>query len=121
MARGANIFCNTLVDRIVPGFPRDTIQEIQTTIGYEDNLVVQAEPFHLWVIEGPATVQQQLPTAKAGLDVKFVTDLTPYRTQKVRILNGAHTTLVPVAYLAGFRTVREAIDDQLSVPLYAIP
>src|SRR5688572_2576571 len=67
----ANIFCNTLVDRIVPGFPRDTIQEIQATIGYEDNLVVQAEPFHLWVIEGPAIVQQQLPTAKAGLDVKF--------------------------------------------------
>jgi len=107
----ANIFCNTLVDRIVPGFPRDTIQEIQTSIGYEDNLVVQAEPFHLWVIEGPAAVQQQIPTAKAGLDVKFVTDLTPYRTQKVRILNGAHTTLVPVAYLAGFRTVRESIDD----------
>ena len=93
------------------GFPRDTIQEIQTAIGYEDNLVVQAEPFHLWVIEGPAAVQQHLPTAKAGLDVKFVTDLTPYRTQKVRILNGAHTTLVPVAYLAGFRTVRESIDD----------
>jgi len=106
-----NIFCNTLVDRIVPGFPRDTIQEIQKTIGYEDNLVVQAEPFHLWVIEGPPAVQQHLPAAKAGLDVKFVTDLTPYRTQKVRILNGAHTTLVPVAYLAGFRTVREAIDD----------
>ena len=107
----ANTFCNTLVDRIVPGFPRDTIKEIQTTIGFDDNLVVQAEPFHLWVIEGPAAVQEHLPTAKAGLDVKFVTDLTPYRTQKVRILNGAHTTLVPVAYLAGFRTVRESIDD----------
>ena len=108
---GANIFCNTLVDRIVPGFPRDTIQQIQDTIGYEDNLVVQAEPFHLWVIEGPAVVQQHLPTEKAGLDVKFVTDLTPYRTRKVRILNGAHTTLVPVAYLAGFRTVKDSIDD----------
>ena len=107
----ANTFCNTLVDRIVPGFPRDTIKEIQTTIGFDDNLVVQAEPFHLWVIEGPAAVQEHLPTAKAGLDVKFVTDLTPYRTQKVRILNGAHTTLVPVAYLAGFRTVKEPIDD----------
>jgi tagaturonate reductase len=106
-----NTFCNTLVDRIVPGFPRDTIQEIQETIGFEDNLVVQAEPFHLWVIEGPAWVDQHLPTAKAKLDVKFVTDLTPYRTRKVRILNGAHTTLVPVAYLAGFRTVKESIDD----------
>ncbi|HEX6225289.1 MAG TPA: tagaturonate reductase [Chryseolinea sp.] len=107
----ANTFCNTLVDRIVPGFPRDTIQEIQATIGFEDNLVVQAEPFHLWVIEGPSSVQKELPTAKAGLDVKFVADLSPYRTRKVRILNGAHTTLVPVAYLDGFRTVKESIDD----------
>ncbi len=107
----ANIFCNTLVDRIVPGFPKDTIDEIQTSIGFEDNLVVQAEPFHLWVIEGPSSVQEYLPTAKAGLEVKFVNDLTPYRTRKVRILNGAHTTLVPVAYFAGLRTVKESIDD----------
>jgi len=108
----ANIFCNTLVDRIVPGFPKDTIQEIQNSIGFEDNLVVQAEPFHLWVIEGPASVQEEFPTDAAGLDVKFVNDLTPYRTRKVRILNGAHTVLVPVAYLVGFRTVRESIEDK---------
>lgn len=108
----ANIFCNTLVDRIVPGFPKDSIQDIQHSVGFEDNLVVQAEPFHLWVIEGPASVQQQLPLKLAGLDVKFVDDLTPYRTRKVRILNGAHTTLVPVAYLAGLRTVKESIDDE---------
>ena len=107
----ANIFCNTLVDRIVPGFPKDIIQEIQDSIGYDDNLVVQAEPFHLWVIEGPRSVQNEFPTDAAGLEVKFVDDLTPYRTRKVRILNGAHTTLVPVAYLKGFRTVRESIDD----------
>lgn len=107
----ANIFCNTLVDRIVPGFPKDTITEIHRSIGYEDNLVVQAEPFHLWVIEGHEVVQQYFPAQRAGLDVKFVSDLTPYRTRKVRILNGAHTTLVPVAYLAGFRTVKESVDD----------
>ena len=107
----ANTFCNTLVDRIVPGFPRETILEIQESIGYEDNLVVQAEPFHLWVIEGPSEIQKHFPASQAGLNVKFVTDLTPYRTRKVRILNGAHTSLVPVAYLAGFRTVMDSVND----------
>lgn len=106
-----NIFCNTLVDRIVPGFPKETIHEIHQSLGYEDKLVVQAEPFHLWVIEGPKVVEQYLPTRRASLQVKFTDDLTPYRTRKVRILNGAHTTLVPVAYLAGLRLVKESVDD----------
>jgi tagaturonate reductase len=106
-----NVFCNTLVDRIVPGFPKDTINDIQNETGYTDNLVVMAEPFHLWVIEAPDQVQKLFPAEKAGLQVKFVKDLTPYRTRKVRILNGAHTAMVPVAYLHGLRTVREAIDD----------
>ena len=107
----SNTFCNTLVDRIVPGFPRETISEIQHEIGFEDNLVVMAEPFHLWVIEGPSHVQEALPTTKAGLQVIYAKDLTPYRTRKVRILNGAHTAMVPVAYLNGLRTVRESIED----------
>ncbi|HWA34278.1 MAG TPA: tagaturonate reductase, partial [Cyclobacteriaceae bacterium] len=106
-----NTFCNTLVDRIVPGFPKESISEIQARIGYDDNLVVMAEPFHLWVIEGPEHLQEKFPAAKAGLDVKFVRDLTPYRTRKVRILNGAHTSLVPVAYLCGLRTVRDSVND----------
>ncbi|ALJ00083.1 tagaturonate reductase [Rufibacter tibetensis] len=106
------IFCNTLVDRIVPGFPKDTIKEIQQELGFEDTLVVKAEPFHLWVIEAPESVAKALPTEQAGLQVKFVDDLTPYRTRKVRILNGAHTALVPVAYLQGLRTVRESVDDE---------
>ncbi|MCC9168493.1 tagaturonate reductase [Pontibacter harenae] len=109
-----NSFCNTLVDRIVPGFPRDTIKEIQQELGFEDNLVVKAEPFHLWVIEAPEAVKAAFHTEKAGLEVKFVSDLTPYRTRKVRILNGAHTALVPVAYLQGLRTVREAVEDKKS-------
>lgn len=110
--KGPTLFCNTLVDRIVPGFPKETIHEIQTETGYEDNLVVTAEPFHLWVIEAPDGVQKLFPADKAGLQVKFVKDLTPYRTRKVRILNGAHTAMVPVAYLHGLRTVREAIEDK---------
>lgn len=115
------LFCNTLVDRIVPGFPKDTISEIQNEIGYEDNLVVTAEPFHLWVIEPklPSGVSDEglrkaFPVEEAGLQVKFVRDLTPYRTRKVRILNGAHTAMVPVAYLQGLRTVREAVEDKFT-------
>jgi len=108
-----NIFCNTLVDRIVPGFPKEKINEIQKSTGYEDNLVVMAEPFHLFVIEAPEVVSKAFPADKIGLNVKFVKDLTPYRTSKVRILNGAHTTLVPVAYLSGLRTVRESIEDKV--------
>jgi tagaturonate reductase len=110
----SNSFCNTLVDRIVPGFPKDNIKEIQEKLGFEDNLVVMAEPFHLWVIEGPDNLKVKFPAEEAGLDVKFVKDLTPYRTRKVRILNGAHTALVPVAYLEGLRTVREAVEDPLT-------
>ncbi|WP_200977341.1 tagaturonate reductase [Echinicola sp. 20G] len=109
----ANTFSNTLVDRIVPGFPKETIKEIQEAIGFEDNLVVKAEPFHLWVIEGPDSVKDEFPAEEAGLDVKFVQDQSPYRTRKVRILNGAHTSLVPVAYLNGLRTVRESVEDPI--------
>lgn len=105
------IFCNTLVDRIVPGFPKGSIEEIQKKTGFEDQLTVMAEPFHLWVIEGPDQVKQEFPLHLAGLDVKFVDDLAPYRTRKVRILNGGHTSMVPLAYLSGIRTVREAVED----------
>ncbi|SET38246.1 tagaturonate reductase [Natronincola peptidivorans] len=107
----ANTFCNTLVDRIVPGYPKDKIEEITKELGYEDKLVVEGEQFHLWVIEGPQWVKDEFPADKAGLNVLFVDDLTPYRTRKVRILNGAHTAMVPVSYLYGKDTVKEAIDD----------
>jgi tagaturonate reductase len=107
----ACIFCDTLVDRIVPGFPKDRIQELENQLGYHDDLIVMAEPFHLWVIEGPEQVKNEFPLDQAGLNVKFVADLTPYRTQKVRILNGAHTALVPWAYLNGLRTLRESVEN----------
>ena len=109
--RESNTFCNTLVDRIVPGFPKDNIAEIQSGTGYEDNQVVAAEPFHLWVVEAPKEVQELFPAHKVGLSLKYVDDLAPYRTRKVRILNGAHTALTPLAYLRGLRTVRESVED----------
>ncbi len=104
-------FSNTLVDRIVPGYPRERMAEITEELGYEDKQVVEGEPFHLWVIEAPESLQEELPFPSIGLDVLYVKDITPYRTRKVRILNGAHTTLVPVAYLYGIDTVREAVED----------
>lgn len=103
-------FSNTLVDRIVPGYPRERIAEITEELGYEDKQVVEGEHFHLWVIEAPEELQKELPFPSIGLDVLYVQDVTPYRTRKVRILNGAHTTLVPVAYLYGIDTVREAVE-----------
>jgi tagaturonate reductase len=108
----ANIFTNTLVDRIVPGFPKERIEEVYAELGYEDKLVDEGEPFHLWVIESEKEIASEFPTEKAGLNVLFVKDLSPYRTRKVRILNGAHTTLVPVAYLYGLDTVRESIEEK---------
>jgi tagaturonate reductase len=107
----SHTFCNTLVDRIVPGFPKEGFQEIQKEIGIEDKLVVVAEPFHLWVIEGASSLEKSFPAPDAGLQVKYVKDLSPYRTRKVRILNGAHTAMVPLAYLSGLRTVRDALED----------
>ncbi|MEZ4824978.1 MAG: tagaturonate reductase [Bacteroidia bacterium] len=106
----SNYFCNTLVDRIVPGYPRNRIAEIQAELGYEDNLVVEGEQFHLWVIEGPAQAHVEFPADQAGLNVLFTDDLTPYRTRKVRILNGAHTVMVPVAYLYGEEAVRQTVE-----------
>lgn len=107
----SNTFCNTLVDRIVPGFPKDTIADIQAKTGFEDSQLVSAEPFHFWAIEAPEDVRMLFPADKVGLSLKYVNDLSPYRTQKVRILNGAHTALTPLAYLRGLRTVRESIVD----------
>jgi tagaturonate reductase len=107
------IFCNTLVDRIVPGYPRDKIDAITDELGYKDNLVVEGEQFHLWVIEGPASVKEEIPAEICGLNIVFTDNMEPYRTRKVRILNGAHTTLVPVGYLYGIDKVRESLEDKV--------
>lgn len=102
---------STLVDRIVPGFPKETIKEIQEKIGYEDNLVVKAEIFHFWVIEAPQSVAAEFPADKAGLNVLFVPSEAPYHDRKVTLLNGPHTVLSPVGYLSGLDTVREICED----------
>ncbi len=108
-----NIFCNTLVDRIVPGYPRDKMDAITQELGYKDNLVVEGEQFHLWVIEGPASVKEEIPSEHCGLNIVYTDNMEPYRTRKVRILNGAHTSLVPVGYLYGIDKVRESLEDEV--------
>ena len=98
----------TLVDRIVPGFPRKEIDAIKEKLQYNDNLVVQAEVFHLWVIEAPGSVAKEFPADKAGLNVLFVPSEEPYHQRKVTLLNGPHTVLAPVTWLSGVDIVRDA-------------
>lgn len=109
----ANVFTNTLVDRIVTGFPRDEVQTLWQQSGYIDDLFNTSEAFHLWVIEGPASLASELPLRKAGFNVIFAEDMTSYRDRKVRILNGAHTTAVMAAYLAGEDLVGDCMKDPL--------
>jgi tagaturonate reductase len=104
---------STLVDRIVPGFPKDTITEIRQRIQFDDRLVVKAEIFHLWVIEAPEAVAREFPASgAAGLNVLFVPSEKPYHERKVTLLNGPHTVLAPVGYLSGLETVRECVEDE---------
>jgi len=107
-----NIFTNTLVDRIVTGYPRGEAEAIFEELGYEDQQLDVAEPFGLWVIEGPLSIAEELKLPKAGLPVIFTEDVKPYKLRKVRMLNGAHTSMVLAAYLAGFETVGECMADK---------
>lgn len=106
-----NTFCCSLVDRIVPGYPRDKAKELESELGYLDNLMVTAEPFLFWVIEGPAWLAEKLPLAEAGLNVVVTEDMTPYRERKVHLLNGPHTAMVPLAMMAGLATVEDVMND----------
>ena len=103
-----NIFCNTLVDRINTGYPK----EEKIDVGFDDKMINTSEYFHLWVIEGYDGLFDELPFDKCGLNVIVTDNLEMYRTRKVRILNGAHTSMVPYALLCGFDTVKSCIDDE---------
>lgn len=105
--------CSTLVDRIVPGFPRKDIDNIKEYLQYDDNMVVQGEHFHLWVIEAPQEVAEEFPANKAGLNVLFVPSEEPYHERKVTLLNGPHTVLAPVSFLCGVDIVRDACNHPL--------
>ena len=105
-----NDFCNTLVDRIVTGYPREEAAQLEEVIGHPDKMIDTAEIFHLWVIEGHH--EDELPFNKAGYHIVWTDDASPYKKRKVRILNGGHTSMVLGAYLYGLETVGECMKDE---------
>ncbi|MBP3199253.1 MAG: tagaturonate reductase [Butyrivibrio sp.] len=109
-----NIFCSTLVDRIVPGRIRDPkkVEKLEEVNGYHDELIDVGEIFGVWIIEGPDGLEDRLPFKKAGVNVHVVPDVMPYKHRKVRILNGAHTGFVLGAYLAGQDIVRDCMQNE---------
>ncbi len=104
-----NHFCNSLVDRIVPGKPRD-LEALQQKAGYTDGLWIDVEPFLLWAIEGGEYIRQVLSFHQADARMLIAPSITPYREQKLRILNGSHTISVPLAFLGGLNTVYECME-----------
>ncbi len=107
------VFCSTLVDRIITGYPRDEAEKMWEEFGYEDNLIVTGEPFALWVIESEKDISAEIPLDKAGLQVIFTDNQKPYKQRKVRILNGAHTSFVLASYLTGNDYVLESMQDEI--------
>ncbi len=119
----ACVFTSTLVDRIVTGYPFSEAQQIWEKIGYEDNIIVTAEPFGLWVIESDKDISSELPLPQCSLPVIYTDNQKPYKQRKVRILNGAHTSFVPAAFQCGHDIVLTAMNDALMLsfmqkPLY---
>ena len=108
-----NIFCSTLVDRIVTGYPKGYADKVCKELGYEDNLVDIGEPFALWVIESDKDISGELPFDKIGLPVVFTDNHKPYKERKVRVLNGAHTSFVLAGYLYGIDIVRDCMSDEI--------
>ena len=106
------VFASTLVDRIVPGFPKDEAEEMFEKWGYRDELAVTAEPYGLWIIESEKDISKEVPLKAAGQDVMFTKNLAPFKKRKVRILNGAHTSFVPASFLAGNDYVLQSIEDK---------
>ena len=107
----ANEFTSTLVDRIVTGYPRDEVNYFEEKLGYQDNIIDTSELFNLWVIEGDKKWADKLPVHKTDANVIWTDDVKPYKKRKVRILNGAHTSTVLAAYLAGFDIVMDFMKD----------
>ncbi|MBQ5969240.1 MAG: tagaturonate reductase [Clostridia bacterium] len=106
-----NRFCNTLVDRIVTGYPAEDAAQIFSGLGCRDALLDTAEPYHLWVIEGD--FEAELPLKRGGVNVIWTDDAAPYKKMKVRILNGSHTSLVFPSLLCGVESVGESLKDGL--------
>lgn len=107
-----NHFYNSLVDRIVPGYPKNNLDYYKQNLLFDDKLMLTCEPFFLWVIEGSPELLKVFPANQLkNIKVTVVPDLGIYRTRKVRILNGSHTSLVPIGLLKNITTVSGALND----------
>jgi tagaturonate reductase len=109
----ANMITSTLVDRIVTGYPKENIQYFEDKLGYEDKVLDTSELFNLWVIEGKKEWKNILPVHKTNANVIWTDDVRPYKKRKVRILNGAHTSTVLAAWMAGYDIVRDFMHDEV--------
>lgn len=108
-----NYFLNSLVDRIVTGYPKQEQAEAWfEEWGYRDPMLTTAEPYHLWAIEGDQSLAEELPLHKAGLNVLWVDNLKPYQQRKVSILNGAHTFMALYGLLQGLEEVRVTMEQE---------
>lgn len=109
--RHSILFCNTLVDRIVPGLPgRAELEAAYSRLGYKDELLTVCEPYRLWAIQGDETLHEKLGFSKGADGVVIAPEISPYRTRKIRLLNGGHTLSVPVGLLAGCETVLDSMN-----------
>jgi tagaturonate reductase len=109
-----NSFCSSLVDRIVPGKPAvNKKKEIEEKLGYQDDLIIMAETYSLWAIEGDTNVREKLGFVDTSNQVKVEKDIQKYRELKLRLLNGSHTLMCGLSYLAGFEYVKDVMNDEL--------
>ncbi len=106
-----HVFANTLVDQIVTGYPQGDAEAAFARLGYRDLLLDAAEPYSLWVIEGPEALRSRLPLAQAGCPVVLTGDAEPYRIRKVAMLNGPHTAMAAVGLMAGLDTVGACMEN----------
>lgn len=112
-----NFYCNTLVDRIVSGYPRDeeTKAHLEELIGEKDELISIGEPFGLWAVEKKGDIEKYIKEGVHNIEVVLTNDIGYYKKRKVRVLNGSHTNLVPAALMLGAVTVYDCmVDEKLS-------
>jgi tagaturonate reductase len=109
-----NTFCNSLVDRIVPGKPNaETIAKLEKELGYEDDLLTMSEVFRLWAIEGDEKIKEILSFCKADAGVVIAADINLFKELKLRLLNGTHSFNCGLAFLGGFNITRDAVTDKI--------
>src|SRR5690606_3916853 len=110
-----NYFCSSLVDRIVTGIPDEKIKAgIENELGYKDELLTVSEVYSLWAIEGDEKIKNILSFSKVGDGMVIEPNIDLHRELKLRLLNGTHTLTCGLAFLAGYRTVHDAMEDKLS-------